>query len=142
MECILPIQWEMLKNTLLNLDRMIGMNSGVNDYSIVTHNSYSTSVPFGAGHFTKFKLTDQQFDIIDMSQNYIHLNVTFDLTFEHQRKSQTYVANVFQPAVWFFVGFKSGAQIIESYKVYSNGRLTACNQVKSNHIKNKAYNCQ
>ena len=126
----------------VKLDRMIGMNSGINDYSVTTHNCYSTSVPFGAGCFTKFKLTDSGYDIIDISQGYIHLNVSLDVEFDHKLNQIPLCATRYRNYCWFFVGLKSGAQIIDTYKVYSNGRLTACNQVKANHEQAIVFNCK
>lgn len=126
----------------VKLDRMMGMNSGVNDYSVVSHNCYATSVPFTEGCFTKFKLTDEGYDITDISQGYLHFNVTFDVTFEHIRNEQSYVASAIRNGCYFFVGLKSGAQIIDNYKIYSNGRLTACNQMKSKHEQAIVFNCK
>ena len=126
----------------IKLDRTMGMNSGVNDYSCITHNCYATSTPFAANCFSKFKLTDQQFDIIDISQGYIHLNVNFDLEFDHKVNQKSHLATMRRNFCWFFVGLKSGAQIIDTYKVYSNGRLTACNQVKANHEQAIVFNCK
>ena len=109
-------------------------NSGNNDYRMTAQDSYQISVPVAAGQFTRFRLTDPALDIIDISQGYINLKFTLDVDFCVRRKGYMW-ANArtthARNACYFFLGFKSGSQLIKSYNVYSNGRPTACKQLRS-----------
>ena len=115
-------------------------NSGNNDYRMTAQDSYQISVPINGGQFTRFKLTDPAMDVVDISQGYINLKCHLDYDFivelpegyvwgedEEEKIVTTHGRN----ACWFFVGFKSGSQLIKSYNVYSNGRPTACKQLRS-----------
>ena len=131
------------------LDQLIGTNSGKNQYISVSHDSYATSVPILGGMTTKFRITDSQMDVVDMSQGYIYLDVHFDINLQLEDK---YDANELRAghmytsyhrnACYFFVGLKSGAQLIDNYSVYSNGRLTGCKQIKAVHEQTIVFNCK
>ena len=63
------------------LSNMIEMNSGTNDYKMVTHDSYALSVPVPENQTTKFRITDSSMDIVDISQGYIVLTCEMTLNF-------------------------------------------------------------
>lgn len=125
---------------------VIEENSGVNDYRMVTHASYGISTPISANQSTKFLLTDSSLDIIDMTQGYISLDIELDYTMKTRKKdkdeSVTGKYSALGNTNWFFLGFKSGAQIIHNYSVYSNGRLTACKQTKAKYEQTMVFNCK
>ena len=129
------------------LSNMIEMNSGTNDYKMVTHDSYALSVPVPENQTTKFRITDSSMDIVDISQGYIVLSCEMTLIFKTKDKDDAaFKESVdypgFKDLVYFFVGFKSGAQIIDSYNVYSNGRVTACKQTKGTSEQAIVLNCK
>ena len=126
----------------VKLDHMIGTNSGKKNYDMCTHSCYATSAPFNAHTPTKFRLTDNNWDIIDISQGLIEFKIKFDLLFRHQHKHQPTVSAGNFYANWYFIGLKSGAHIIENYAVYSNGRLTSCKQVKGVEEQAIVFNCK
>ena len=126
----------------VKLDRMIGTNSGDKNYGMMTHNCYSTSTPFQALIPTKFRLTDNTYDIIDMSQGLLQFKINFDLEFKIAQSLVPQVSTCGYYEHWWFVGLKSGAQLIDNYTVYSNGRLTACKQVKSVEEQAIVFNCK
>ena len=125
------------------LDDLISVNSGNHDYRILSHDSYQISVPIPENQSTKFKITDQSMDIVDISQCY--LNLKCKISFDYLKMApnnqaipthKTYADNF----TYFFVGFKSGAHIIDQYNVFSNGRLTACKQTKAKYEQTVVYN--
>ena len=126
----------------VKLDRMIGTNSGKKNYGMMTHSSYSTSCPFGEMIPTKFRLTDNQYDIIDISQGLLQFKIKFDLEFKVQHRGFDQVSTSAFYECWWFVGLKSGAHIIDNYSVYSNGRLTSCKQVKAVDEQSIVFNCK
>ena len=118
-----------------SINTIFSANSGNNDYRMTAQDSFGISVPIRGSQFTRFKLTDPSLDIVDISQGYInlkcHLDYDFNIvlpedhSFAHAGVNEIITTHG-RNACWFFVGFKSGAQIIKSYNVYSNGRPTAC----------------
>ena len=131
------------------LSNMIEMNSGTNDYKMVTHDSYALSVPVPENQTTKFRITDSAMDIVDISQGYIVLTCEMTLNFSTKDRPETKLDGSsveeypgFKDLVYFFVGFKSGAHIIDSYTVYSNGRATACKQTKATSEQTIVFNCK
>ena len=124
-------------------------NSGNNDYRMTAQDSYQISVPIHAGQFTRFRLTDSSMDIVDISQGYLNLKCKLDYNFLVQLNDDKTASNYDwewnrlgtdntrvvtthgRNGCYFFLGFKSGSQIIKSYNVYSNGRPTACKQLRS-----------
>ena len=132
-----------------HLDAMIELNSGNNDYKMVSHDAYAVSAPIPENGNTKFRITDSSMDIVDISQGYIDLKCKMNLEFKALNSDGTNVAadatnpdSKYRNLVWFFVGFKSGSHIINIYNVYSNGRLTACKQTKAKHEQTITYNCK
>ena len=132
------------------MDEMISVNSGNHDYRILSHDSYSISVPVPENQATKFLITDPSMDIVDMSQSYINLKCQIDLNMVRKANSCSQLekdkvvncATYGMNACYFFVGFKSGAHIIDQYNVFSNGRLTSCKQTKSKFEQTIVYNCK
>ena len=127
------------------LDAMIELNSGTNDFKIVSHDSYAVSAPIPENGNTRFRITDSSLDIVDISQGYIELNCRMNLNFYAKEANGTELTgNIsdtkYRDLCWFFVGLKSSAQLISLYNVYSNGRLTACKQTKAKFEQMVVYN--
>ena len=145
------------------LDSMIGTNSGVGDYHAIAHDCYATSCPFVANQQTKFRITDSQFDVVDMSQGYITVQIevplelqldpiyndtlftigrTSNKTGETNFKQEKHVPTYHKNIAYWFVGLKSSAHLIDSYTVYSNGHVTSCKQIKALHEQAITFNCK
>ena len=131
-----------------HIDNLLQENDGDNNFTILSSDSYSTSAPIKGDQYTKFKLTDASMDIVDISKGYLALNVTMnvDIGIKDIETDQTELkdntgANS-RKILPFFVGFKSGAHIINVYNVYSNGRLTACKNTKAKHEQALVYSCK
>ncbi len=119
------------------LSNVIDKNSGVHDCKMISHDCNNTAVPVHGGQFTRFKLTDQAMDIVDISKGYIMMKLEMDVTFDVACESAADVTG-YTPV--YFIGFKSASHIVEIYNVYSNGVLTACKQTKSRHEQTVTYN--
>ena len=138
------------------VSNMIELNSGTNDYKMVTHDSYALSVPIPENQTTRFRLTDSSMDIVDISQGYIALTVKMQIKIDalnpvegnKEKKADPIVKSKvkdiakFKDLVYFFVGFKSSAHILDSYTIYSNGRATACKQTKATAEQAIVFNCK
>lgn len=123
------------------LSNIIETNSGTHDFKVISHDCNNTAVPVHGGQFTRFRLTDQAMDIVDISKGYVMMKLEMDINFEMNTDSMTnptdFLVNTERP--WYFVGFKSASHIIEIYNVYSNGVLTACKQTKARHEQTITY---
>ena len=135
-----------------SINNIFSANSGNNDYRMTAQDSYGISVPVRGSQFTRFKLTDPSLDVIDISQGYLNLKCRMkydfcikapNLVFSKANTEPDYVHTTHaRNACYFFLGFKSGAQIIKSYNVYSNGKPTACKQLRSIYEQAIVYNCK
>ena len=133
-----------------SIDGLISTNSGKHDYRHLTHSSYAMSCPVPENNNTRFKLTDTQFDIVDISQGYLSLKCTMDVTMsfndlakqEISAKTTKYFTSINRNSTYFFVGFKSGAHIIDSYTIYSKGRQTMCKNIKCKEEQAVVYSCK
>lgn len=115
------------------LSTIIENNSGVHDCKMISHDCNNTSAPVHQGQFTRFKLTDQAMDIVDISKGYISMKLEMDVRFLFKDLTQVIDGDHPHYKSWYFIGFKSGAHIVDIYNVYSNGVLTNCKQTKSRH---------
>ena len=123
------------------LSNIIETNSGTHDCKMISHDCNNTAVPVHGGQFTRFKLTDQAMDIVDMSKGYIMMKLEIDVNFDVQiptNWTSTVDTVNYQPI--YFIGFKSASHIVEIYNVYSNGVLTSCKQTKARHEQAITYN--
>ena len=136
-----------------HINNIFSSNSGNNDYRMTAQDSFGISVPIKGSQFTRFKLTDPSLDIVDVSQGYLNLKCELQYDFyvknlptgydwatsnEDNKIHTTHARN----ACYFFLGFKSGSQLIKSYNVYSNGKPTACKQLRSIYEQAIVYNCK
>ena len=122
------------------ISNIIETNSGTHDCKMISHDCNNTAVPVHGGQFTRFKLTDQAMDIVDISKGYIMMKLEMDVQFDFDL---TDVANPVDATHYkpvYFIGFKSASHIVEIYNVYSNGVLTACKQTKARHEQAITYN--
>ena len=122
------------------LSNIIETNSGTHDFKVISHDCNNTAVPVHGGQFTRFKLTDQAMDIVDMSKGYLMMKLEMDVQFDVDTSSMSSAVDTttYQPI--YFIGFKSASHIIEIYNVYSNGVLTSCKQTKARHEQAITYN--
>ena len=122
------------------LTTMIDANSGIHDFKLLTTDCSNVNAPFKADQFTTFKLTDPSMDIIDMSKGFIQMRCDIDIDFRLKQSLSS--DSALREYIVFFVGFKSGAHIINNYNVFSNGRMTACKNTKPKHEQTINYNCK
>ena len=125
------------------LSSMIDSNSGVNDFKIISSDCHAQSAPLYADSFTKFNLTETAMDIVDLSKGYINMQVELDVTTTFNstlQEASTFTGTNDLNNITFFIGFKSGAHIINVYNVYSNGRLTNCQHTKAKYESMITYN--
>lgn len=119
------------------LGNIIETNSGTHDCKIISHDCYNTAAPVHSNQFTRFKLTDQAMDIVDLSKGYIAATLEMDVMITSPYSQfMEYSTSSYKDAAFkqfFFIGFKSSAHIIDVYNVYSNGLLTNCKQTKARH---------
>ena len=120
---------------------MIDANSGIHDFKMVTTDCYNVSAPLKSDRFTTFQLTDQSVDIVDISKGFIHMKVGMDVQFLYKDVDVS-DTNETAEFCYFFVGFKSGAHIINNYNVISNGRLTSCKNTKAKMEQSINYSCK
>ena len=122
------------------LSNIIETNSGTHDFKVISHDCNNTAVPVHGGQFTRFKLTDQAMDIVDMSKGYLMMKLEMDVQFDvdTSKISDPTDPTGYQPI--YFIGFKSASHIVEIYNVYSNGVLTSCKQTKARHEQAITYN--
>lgn len=126
------------------LSAVIETNSGTHDFKIISSDCHAQSAPLYADGFTKFNLTETALDIVDISKGYINMNIEFDVKYMFNGTdlvSPDYFdeVNPFNKLT-FFIGFKSGAHIINVFNVYSNGRLTSCQNSKAKYEQMITYN--
>lgn len=124
-----------------DITTIIERNSGVNDFKLVTADCSNVNAPFKADQFSMFKLTDPSMDIVDISKGFITMKVDIDVQFLFKNLESTTDSEMRDKTV-FFVGFKSGAMIINNYTIFSNGRMTACKNTKSKQEQTIVYNCK
>ena len=119
------------------LSNIVENNSGTHDCKIISHDCYNTAAPVHSNQFTRFKLTDQAMDIVDLGKAYISATLEMDVMISsgngvyEKISSSSYKEAAFKQ--FYFIGFKSSAHIIDVYNVYSNGLLTNCKQTKARH---------
>lgn len=116
-----------------HVSNIIETNSGTNDCKMISHDCSNTAVPVHGGQFTRFKLTDQAMDIVDLAKGYIMMKLEMDVQFDVDTSSMSSAVDTVTYEPVYFIGFKSGSHIVEIYNVYSNGILTACKQTKARH---------
>ena len=125
-----------------SLTTMIDANSGLHDFKLLTTDCSNVNAPFKADQFTTFKLTDPSMDIIDMSKGFIQMKCDIDINFLFKNLPDGVADSDNRGFTAFFIGFKSGAHIINNYNVFSNGRMTACKNTKSRYEQMITYSCK
>ena len=122
------------------LTTIIDANSGLHDFRLLTTDCYNVNAPFKADQFTSFKLTDPSMDIVDISKGFLMLKCDIDINFL-LKQALTNDSSIRDYTV-FFIGFKSGASLIQNMNVYSNGRMTACKNTKTKFEQFITYACK
>ena len=84
--------------------------------------SYGNQCPIQEGGSTKIDIGCSRFEIIDLDNSYIDCTFTFPLTIPPQLyKGEKFHDN--EPSPTYYVGFKSAFDVIDQYRIYSNGDL-------------------
>ena len=83
--------------------------------------SYATQCPIQEGGSTKIDIGCARFEIVDINNSYIDAEFTFPLGIPKQ--AGTGEELITTPGHKYYVGFKSSYDLIDQYRIYSNGDL-------------------
>ena len=87
--------------------------------------SYGTQCPIQEGGSTKIDIQTARFNVIDIDNSYIDVDFTVPISLSNLKKTNDYTntdgENTEQYC--YYVGFKSTFDIIDQYRIYSNGDL-------------------
>lgn len=131
-----------------HMNSIMQLNSGNNSYHMATHVSHSLPAPLEGTNQTHFMITDSTMDIVDISKGYLKLrtSIGFELRIGSQETNLLSSAKLyetyFRNCCYFFLGFKSGSQIIKEYRILSYGQKTDCFQSQSRAEQTITYNCK
>ena len=87
--------------------------------------SYGTQCPIQEGGSTKLDIQTARFNVIDIDNSYIDVDFTVPVNIPNLK----YNANCSETdgntteSFWYYIGFKSAFDIIDQYRIYSNGDL-------------------
>ena len=115
-------------------DGILEKNSGVHDCKCLTSDSYDPPCPQPRGMYTKLKLTDDAVHITNIDKSFISARVCFELKMDFENNAAMYLGAETSEQVdtlMLFVGFKSAIHNIDAYRIYSNGKKTACEQTEA-----------
>ena len=87
--------------------------------------SYGTQCPILEGGSTKIDIQTARFNVIDIDNSYIDVDFTVPVTIPNIKTDSGYTntdGNVTE-AFCYYIGFKSAFDIVDQYRIYSNGDL-------------------
>ena len=85
--------------------------------------SYGNQCPIQEGGSTKIDVVCSRFEIVDLNNSYIDCEFTFPLTIPPQLYQNEGYINDDIDSNYYYVGFKSSYDVIDQYRIYSNGDL-------------------
>ena len=85
--------------------------------------SYGNQCPIQEGGSTKIDIACSRFEIVDINNSYIECEFTFPLTIPPQLYANQAYINDDTDSNYYYVGFKSSYDVIDQYRIYSNGDL-------------------
>ena len=85
--------------------------------------SYGNQCPIQEGGSTKIDVACSRFEIVDLNNSYIDCTFEFPLTVPPQLYANQAYLNDGADANYYYVGFKSSYDVIDQYRIYSNGDL-------------------
>ena len=114
-------------------DAIIEKNSGANDCKCLTIDSYDPPCPVQRGTYTKLKMTDDSIQITNIDKSFISARCRYFMSMKEIEANSTgnttnHDSIQYQ---WLFIGLKAGIHIIDSYRIYSRGKKTTCEQTES-----------
>lgn len=123
-------------------ENLIEGNSGVHDNKCLSLDAYDPPCPVQKGIYTKVKITDESVDIINMDKSTISARLWFKLNFNAlagalndeytaANDTQKKAITIKNRGIYFFVGFKASSHFFDGYRIYSNGKKTACEQTEA-----------
>lgn len=115
-------------------DGILEKNSGIHDCKCLTNDAYDPPAPLPKGQFTKIKLTDDAIHITNIDKSFISARVWFELKMDFENDAKMYLdtdINQQVDTLMLFVGFKSAIHNFDAYRIYSNGKKTACEQTEA-----------
>ena len=114
-------------------DGILEKNSGIHDCKCLTTDSYNPPCPVTKA-YTTIKMTDEAVHITNIDKSFISARVqatlSFNLSDDECSSEKGDVQTVLNSLV-LFVGFKSAIHTIDAYRIYVNGKKTACEQTEA-----------
>lgn len=129
-------------NYLAINDCIIKENSGIHDNKSLSIDAYDPPCPVNKGIYTKVKLTDESIDIVSIDKSTltarIFVKLVADSTLLNALTTEytgvtanKEVVTLKNKMTKLFFGLKSSLHLFDAYRIYSNGRKTACEQVEA-----------
>lgn len=126
-------------------DNIIEANSGIHDNKFLSIDAYDPPCPVMKGNYTKVKLTDKSIDIVDIDKSSLVARVHFTLKADGELMgilNEEYgiagtnaykqkIISLKNQMIKIFFGLKSSIHLFDAYRIYSNGRKTACEQTEA-----------
>ena len=85
--------------------------------------SYGTQCPIQEGGSTKVDLACNRFEIIDINNSYIDAEFEFNVDLPAQVFTDENLCDDCEDGNTYYIGFKSSYDLIDQYRIYSNGDL-------------------
>jgi hypothetical protein len=109
-------------------ENVILSNSGDRDCKVLTIDCQQVAAPFNAGSETKLPLTNPNVHIINIDKSFITCRFEITVKGDVLEMPPNTVLNPVGNKLYthIFVGLKSAAESIETYRVFYNGNVTEC----------------
>ena len=114
-------------------DGILEKNSGIHDCKCLTTDAYNPPCPISK-LYTTIKLTDEAVHITNIDKSFISARVQVNLTLNFSENKVTCLygtSDQYMKSFMLFVGFKSAIHSFDAYRIYVNGKKTACEQTEA-----------
>lgn len=114
-------------------DGILEKNSGIHDCKCLTTDSYNPPCPV-TKNYTTIKLTDEAVHITNIDKSFISARVQVNLSLSFSSNENTIKFGDdgrYGKSLMLFVGFKSAIHSFDAYRIYVNGKKTACEQTEA-----------
>lgn len=114
-------------------DGILEKNSGIHDCKCLTTDSYNPPCPVSKA-YTTIKMTDEAVHITNIDKSFIsaRVQVNLSLNFSATENTINFGDNgSYAKSLMLFVGFKSAIHSFDAYRIYVNGKKTACEQTEA-----------
>lgn len=129
-------------NYLAVNDYIIHENSGVHDNKSLSIDAYDPPCPVNKGIYTKVKITDESIDVVSIDKSALAVKVNLKLvagstllnflnTEYGAVTANKNIVSLKNKMTYIFFGLKASKHLFDAYRIYSNGRKTACEQAEA-----------